>query len=131
MASRKLSIAKTLKSNGVLGIIKTYVTGAGAYDPGTGRMTPRGDDTADSTRAMVLMDQLTKIPSRTYGRSGVTEEVNSQVEGVEKWALIDAIGREPRIQDHIVVGNEEWIVLNVQTIADSSGPVMYILALKR
>lgn len=129
--NKKLSVAKTLRANGTLATLKTFVTGGGAYDPSTGRMTPRGDDTADSVRAVMLLDQLTKTPSRTYGKSGVTETVNSDIEGVEKWCLMDATSRVPRIQDHVVVGADEWHILNVQTVADKTGDVMYILALKK
>lgn len=131
MRSMKLSVAKTLKRHGSLGILRAFITGAGSYNPGSGKVESANEPSADSTRAMVLLDQMTKTPSRSYGGAGVTEVANTLVEGVEKWCLMDAIGREPRIQDHVVVGGNEWHILNIQTQSDKTGPVLYVLAMAR
>lgn len=131
MPSEKLSVAKTLRSNGILGVIRGYTSGSGAYNPATGTVNPRSNPADDSTRAMMLLDQLAKTPSRTFSHGGSKWEPNTLIEGVEKWALVDATGRAPRIQDRLYDGSEEWYILNVQEIADESGPILYILALKK
>lgn len=131
MSNRKLSVAKTLRLKGEQAILKSYVTGGGSYDPTTGTARPRGNFLADSKRSVILMDQLTKTPSRSYGSTGGTDEINTLIEGVQKWVLMDAMGRPPRMQDHLVTDDDEWHIINVQTTADQTGPVLYVLAVRK
>lgn len=123
-----MDVLKTLKFEGYLGTLRIYNTGGGTYDPSTGRAAPKGP--TDSIRTCLVLDQLTKTPSRTYGHAGRDQEVNTLVEGAQKWALMDAIGPAPKVQDHLLVADLEYYILNVQVIADRDGPALYILALK-
>ncbi len=126
MSQAAISAQKTLKASGGHITLVPYSTGGGRYDPATGETVSKSSDGV--IRVGALFDSLRKIPIKTFGQQ---DGVDTEVEGAQKWLLMDAIGIEPKVRYRVIVGIDTYTVLNVQVVADADGPVIYILALRR
>lgn len=126
MGRRALSVLRTLRENGILVTLAAKGNTAGRYDPNTGLMSQ--GTVSNPTRAAMLMDQLTHTHNSEFGHR---REKGTLIDGVDKWMLMDAIGREPTVNDAVFVGDEEYEIVNVQSTIDKDGPCLYTLALKR
>lgn len=121
---RVTNVVRTLKRTGTPVILRS-VPVSGVYNPLTGGVitSPPTDD----ERYALLLDMLTSRPLVGFGKS---THLNTDVDGVKKWALLDADGCAPKVQDDLIDASSIYKILNVQTVSDASGAVLYVLALR-
>ncbi len=118
------SVLRTIKKAGSPVVLRSVPVSAD-YDPVTGAMS---SSSVDSTRYAVLLDMLTGRPQLGFGSLNL---LNTDIDGVRKWALMDAVGHLPKVQDKVVNGETLYEVINVQSVSVKNLDVMYVLALKK
>ncbi len=128
MGRRADSVIRALTRNGRSVTLRPYTTSNGGYDPSTGSIsTPGASGSADVSRKILIMDQLFNKPTRDHGESFLPDTL---IEGIDKWAFMDANGVDPKIQDRVIDGSTDYGVMRVWTIADKDGSILHTLALK-
>lgn len=121
--SRRTRILNTLKRTGEQVTLRSVAT-ATKYDPTKGSVSPTE---SNGPRHALLLDMLTARPLAGFGSS---DHLKTDIEGVRKWAFMDAVGVAPKTQDKVITDLLIFDVINVQSVSDASGSVLYVLALK-
>lgn len=119
-----------LTKYGVSVTLRSYSAGTGSneYDPNTGTGTPLGlTGTYDTTRKALITDQPGSQIQRKFGQS---LEKDTLIETGEKWLYLDANGIAPDLQDHIIINNIDYSIVDVQVTGPGNIPVLYLLVLK-
>lgn len=126
MGKEANEVKKTLKKDGTQIILIPHSTGSGRYNPATGGLN-KSTASDQEIRIGVLLDSLRRYQSIQFGQ---TDNINTEVEGAEKWLMLDAVGREPKVRDRVNAAGTVYSIINSQVISKGE-PVLYILALKR
>lgn len=118
-------VLKQLTKYGRNVTLRQYFIG-GDYDPATQKASSVAS-TVDSIRKALVTDQ----PSKRIGpQYGVNLKAGSLIQDGEKWVYLDAKGSPPKIQDHMIIGEVEYAIVDVQSISPGEVPVVYLVVLR-
>lgn len=121
------NVSKALTKNGQSVILRQYSVGGGDYDPATQTTSPTMDSYIDFVRKALTTDQ----PGTRIGpQYGTNMQKGTLIQDSEKWMYLDAAGPAPRMQDHMIIQNIEYSIVDVQ-VADPGGIPLYYLIVCR
>ena len=107
--------------------LKQYTVGGGDYNVATGKANPTTSIATSTIRKAIISD----APGKRIGpQYGVTREKNSLIQDTDKWIYLDANGAAPRLQDHIILDDIEFTIIDVQTSKPGGLALMYLLVLR-
>lgn len=108
--------------------LRPYSVASSDYNPSTGQGAPAGEDGSfDTIRRALETDQPGTQISQRFGD---TLQNGTLVQSNDKWLYMDAVGAEPHLQDHILMDNINYMIINVQTTKPSGLAVFYLLVLR-
>lgn len=108
--------------------LRPYSAGGGDYNPSTGAAAPSGPEGAlDETRKALTADQPGSQIQRHFGQ---TNQTDTLIQTGEKWVYLDANGRAPCLQDHVLINSIDYVVIGVQVTDPGGVPLFYLLILR-
>ena len=108
--------------------LRRYTQGGSDYNPATGAASPAGPTGINDT---IRNGLPTDAPGKRIGQQyGQVVETNSLIQDTDRWMYLDANGLPPTQQDHILYGNVDYSIVDVQTYSPGGFPVLYLVVIR-
>lgn len=114
---------RLLTKFGQVAILRSKSTGG--YKPGTSASAVVGE--VDENRKVLPTDQPGSRIAEQYGK---TLNANSLIQNGDKWCYMDGAGREPNLQDHLILDGIDYNIIDVQKTKPGPVALLYLLVLR-
>ena len=123
----QMTAVRLLEKYGQPVVLRQLGVGGGTYDPATGRNDVAPGGYVETTRRAITTDAPGKRVGPSYGQTNIAATL---IQDADKWVYMDGLGVAPRLQDRLVVGGLEYVIIDVQVTNPGGLALMYLLVLR-